>query len=159
MKTPSLLTIGFGAALLGAVIGCSEPDVSSFQGTDAQPSARGDDDDSDRVRPKTKGGADELDDDDDDDSKASKGGSKTDKTEKTVKMDTTTEPTKTQTPEECFTRCVGPVPEAVALDTCTKTCADNDTECLGECYDTSNCGANPQCNQAIDQCGKKCPQK
>lgn len=155
MKLERLLTLGIATALLSVMtaVGCSEPDVSGFEGNAPQRSATHDDDDDD-VR------AQSSEDDETDVLDESDSTGKTTKKDKATTTTTTPDPAPTKTPEqvfqECFTHCLGPVPEAVELDACSNECPDGDTECLGACYDSSNCGETPLCDQAIDQCGMKC---
>jgi hypothetical protein len=155
MKLP-LFTLGLATALLSAaaVVGCSEPDVSGFEGGG---SAQRADDDDDDATSKTKKSSKKS--KDSTNSKTGTGTTGTASTTPSTSGTATTTPAPTKpTPQQCFTHCVSPVPEAVALDACTQKCADNDTDCLGDCYTTSNCGANPLCDQAVSQCGEKCPQ-
>lgn len=147
----SLLTLGLAMALLGA---CSEPDVSSFEGSSAQRAAGDDDDDSkSSKKPSKKSKTDST----NSKTKTGTGTTGTASTTPTTGTSSTTPAPTKPTPQQCFTHCVSPVPEAVALDACTQACADNDTTCLGDCYTSSNCGANPLCDEAVAQCGEKCP--
>lgn len=150
MKLPLFLILAGVLASGGSVLACSEPDVASFSGAGAQKGADGDDDDGETSKKKASSG--DLGDDDDAKDKG------TTKPEKTDTGGTTpSTPAKEPTPAECFTRCVAPIPEAAALDECSNKCADGDAECLGNCYESSSCGANELCDKAIDQCGQKCP--
>jgi hypothetical protein len=162
MRNVTLLTLCALGALLGVqAVACSQPDVTAFNGSGAQQAASGDDDDDDSA-PAAK--------------KATTAKKKT--TTTTPTSDTTTTPsskkttttssssssgaatpttgTSATTPQACFTHCVSPVPEAAALDKCANACSDSDTNCLSDCYDSSGCGDNPQCDQAVDQCSTKC---
>jgi hypothetical protein len=154
MKLPTLLALAFAGALLsaGSAVGCSEPDVGSFQGSGAGQRAHGDDDTDDddhakTSKPKPQSKEDDSDVLDDDDEPAP---------QKTTPT-TPAEPPATTTPQQCFTHCVSPIPEAAAFDQCAQQCADEDVDCLDGCYDASACGENALCDQALDQCGVKCP--
>jgi hypothetical protein len=154
MSLPALTRLTIASALVGVLaVGCSAPQAT---GDGNRPNAAkvGDDDDDDG-KPQ---GDDDTDADDDDDSDKDvtpppKAGTTTGTTTQT--QPPPSEPIETRA--QCLTQCYEPVPEAVALYKCLKTCDANDKACSTSCYDTTACYENTFCGTALVQCGLKCP--